>query len=274
MGQRTCVVHLLRATNATDAAERFFASYRRFPAGAPHDVLLVCKGFVGGALPRTILDAVGGVAHKTIFIPDEGFDITAYHAAARATDASHLALFNSFSEILADQWLEKLVAAVEDNTGAAGATGSFESAWTNTVAAIREKPLRLLSPRGGIAALVRTRRRFPPFPNVHLRSNALVIARERFLALSGTHIRSKIDAEALESGRDSLSLRLRAMSLALRVVDRDGALWREEGWPKSRTFRSGAQEGLLVADNRTREYAAAGEQRRAALARMAWGGAA
>jgi hypothetical protein len=58
------------------------------------------------------------------------------------------------------------------------------------------------------------------------------------------------------------------------VVDRHGKLFTQEGWPASRTFRSGQQEGLLVADNRTDDFASGPPERREMLARLAFGDAA
>jgi hypothetical protein len=58
------------------------------------------------------------------------------------------------------------------------------------------------------------------------------------------------------------------------VVGRDGAAYEPAEWPNSRTFRVDEQENLLVADNRTDEYASADAATRAALRRMAWGDAA
>ena len=41
----TAVVHLVRAGNQPELLERFLASYRRHPAGHPHRLVIVCKGF-------------------------------------------------------------------------------------------------------------------------------------------------------------------------------------------------------------------------------------
>jgi len=55
------------------------------------------------------------------------------------------------------------------------------------------------------------------------------------------------------------------------VAGRDGRVYGSEEWPASRTFRSGEQDNLLVADNRTEQYHAADPTRRGELARFAWG---
>jgi hypothetical protein len=55
------------------------------------------------------------------------------------------------------------------------------------------------------------------------------------------------------------------------VVDRDGRVLAPQDWPESLTFRSGNQERLLVADNRTNDYQTAGIGRRRRRARRAFG---
>jgi hypothetical protein len=67
-----------------------------------------------------------------------------------------------------------------------------------------------------------------------------------------------------------MTARLLRSGLAVRVVGRDGACYPPEHWARSRTFRSSNQENLLIADNRTRQYAEADESTRRMLATRAW----
>jgi hypothetical protein len=60
--------------------------------------------------------------------------------------------------------------------------------------------------------------------------------------------------------------------LEARVVGRDGVAYPPECWQESRTFRTGEQENLLIADNRTRHYQDGGRLTRWGLAWLAWGG--
>ncbi len=98
-----------------------------------------------------------------------------------------------------------------------------------------------------------------------------MIARELALDLDWRGGRTKLGALRLESGRRSLSRQVLRRGLGLRVIDRFGGEWEPEDWPRSRTFRSGDQGGLLIADNRTAQYEQAGLAERERLARMAWG---
>lgn len=55
------------------------------------------------------------------------------------------------------------------------------------------------------------------------------------------------------------------------VVGRDGVAYPPERWRESATFRSGDQRNLLIADNRTEQYAAADPRFKRTLEEMAWG---
>jgi hypothetical protein len=83
----------------------------------------------------------------------------------------------SHSELLTSAWLKKLALHLDrPEVRLVGATGLFES-------------LSTLDPR------------FPPFPNVHIRSNGFMVERELLgELLSGIIIRDKLDAYFVESG--------------------------------------------------------------------------
>ena len=55
------------------------------------------------------------------------------------------------------------------------------------------------------------------------------------------------------------------------VVDRDGRVVAPDDWPEARVFRSGNQERLLAADNRTIDYQCVSLRRRTRRARLAFG---
>jgi len=112
---------------------------------------------------------------------------------------------------------------------------------------------------------------FPPFPNPHIRSNGFMIERERFIALSERPLRSKADASLFESGHNSITTQLRRAGLGAIVVGGDGVGYSVNDWPRSRTFRLGEQENLLITDNHTRAFAAMSEPAKAAHALMTWG---
>jgi hypothetical protein len=82
---------------------------------------------------------------------------------------------------------------------------------------------------------------------------------------------TKSGAWRLENGKRNVTQQVWEDGLEALVVGRDGEAYAHERWYESHTFRSGGQRNLLVADNRTRQFAEAdpAEQRR--LAELAWG---
>jgi hypothetical protein len=94
---------------------------------------------------------------------------------------------------------------------------------------------------------------------------------EVFRGVAMPRFARKTDVYRLESGRESLTAQIRDMGLAAFVVGRDGCAYARDQWPASRTFWQGAQENLLIADNRTEDYQLGDTEARAALSRYAWG---
>jgi hypothetical protein len=157
-----------------------------------------------------------------------------------------------------------------------GATGSSESYFTNLS---RSRPhLSLRNVSGSLRnyfawrrMLKEARENFDPFPNYHLRTNCFAVARELVLELAFESEVVKMDSLKYESSKDSLTRQIIARDLPVLVVGRNGEAYAKEHWRESRTFRSGEQENLLVADNRTRQYAEADARTKAYLEQCAWG---
>lgn len=112
---------------------------------------------------------------------------------------------------------------------------------------------------------------FPPFPNPHIRSNGFMLSRRLLLETQSAEIVTKLDACAFESGSESLTSRLRRKGLGTLIVGRDGGAYDVADWPRSGTFRLGAQESLLIADNQSRQFDAMTPGTRATHIRMTWG---
>jgi len=190
-----------------------------------------------------------------------------------------LCFLNSYATMLTPGWLRKLYGhATQPGVGAAGATGSWESFYTNYLLRVTElgPPTSPTARATHLARLWRLRRyraHFRPAPNPHLRSNAFMIERSRWLALSHSSLKTKWSTWLFESGKAGMTPQLAAQGLEVVVVGRNGRGYSRDEWPASGTFRSGDQANLLVADNRTRQYAEAGEEGRRHLSRLAWGAA-
>ncbi len=251
-----CVVHLVWAPYGPGLLERFLASLRRNPPGVEHELLVVFNGFGPGGVEPGFTAALAGVAHRALVLPRPVQDLAAYRAALDATRARVVCCTNSHAEALVPGWLGLLAGALErPRAGLAGATGSWESAFSDAPASLRWARLR----------------QFRRFPNPHLRTNAFAGRRALLLALDWTASDDKLGALRLESGRRGLAAQVRRRGLELLVVGRDGTAWPAPDWQRSATFRAGGQARLLVADNRTRQYIEAAPDERRRLARMAWG---
>jgi len=122
-----------------------------------------------------------------------------------------------------------------------------------------------------VPQLVEGIRSFPSFPAPHLRTNTFAVERATLDRLKLTFAQGRLRAHRLESGHQSVTRQMRALGLRTLVVDRDGASYDEDQWDRARTFWQGDQEGLLVADNQTRDYRDGDALRRTTLSRFAWG---
>ena len=248
-----CVVHLVWGPLGPEPVARFAASLQAHPAGIEHELLVLRNGVEGD--PAPVREALGGLAHREHRLPAPVQDLPAYRAALERCAPGPVVFLNSYARVLADGWLATLLAPLAAGAGLVGASGSWESAFTSA-------PRDLVLQRA---------RQFPAFPNPALRTNAWGGDRDLLLSLDWGMAPTKLGALQLESGRQSLTRQVRARGLPVVVVGRDGRAHPPAGWAASRTFRAGGQEQLLVADNRTDDYAAADAAERARLARMAWG---
>ena len=285
--KRLAVVHLIRKRNGLEPARRFLSSYRSFDPGIEHELVLLFKGFGADAERAPYRELAEGLRYHELGVPDRGFDVTAYWAAAETLEYERYCFLNSFSEVCADRWLEKLYhGAIRRGIGVAGATGSYQSflpASLRSYLAIS----RRVHHRGPIKDLLMflpfahelnyLRRKllhglgFDPFPNYHVRTNAFILERELMRRAVHLPIQSKADSYRFESGRTGLTRQLLDKGLDVLVAGADGECYRKEDWHRSNTFWQSRQENLLVADNQTRQYAQGSDELRKLLSHLAWG---
>ena len=270
------VVHLVWKAAGLDPFRRFIESYRSHPAGVDHRLVVLYNGFAAADL-KPYRDELAGIPHDELRVPRRSFDLYAYFWAAARRRAQHVCFVNSYSIILVDGWLAALYRhAIRPGVGAVGATGSWESAFSNYTRRLAELG-RPRSPVGWALHLNRLRKlrryrmNFDPAPNPHLRSNAFLVDRVRWLALRRPGLTSKWQTLLFESGKDGMARQLKDQGLEVLVAGRDGEAYPPERWPESRTFRQGNQENLLVGDNRTRQYDEAEEPMRRYMREIAWG---
>lgn len=262
------LVHLVWAPLGPEPLRAFLRSYRAHPAGAEHElvVLLNGAGTKAGPLSRKdLLAELGDTAHRLIDLERPLTDLAAYGQAAMRLEHEWLCFVNSYGVILTDGWLGQLAhAAGQPGVGIAGATGSWESQaeWR------RGQPTGWLRQLSAVRA---ARRDYPRFPNPHIRTTAFLLRRQAVLELGLDKAVDKRAAYLLESAHNGITRRLGERGLRAVVVGRDGRVYEVDEWPLSRTYRSGGQDNLLVADNRTTDWQEASPRIRRQLSRDAWG---
>jgi len=298
------VVYLCRFAEGEEPVHRFLRSYRTHPAGFEHDLHVVFKGFPNREASDRLRALFGELLIGTIELEDTGFDIGSYAAAAKAVANSQLLFFNTFSEILANDWLAHFAKALAlPGVGLVGATGSWQSVRSGYEARL----LRLLRQPGWYLSRRAFARAAPadedigepddevqvdfrrwlrragrigqyPFrvygfrgyPNPHIRTNAFMIQREIFSSLRGTVFMRKMDAYKFESGRRSMTRQIMARGLRAVVLDRWGKIYDIPEWKSSSTFWTDVQQNLLVADNQTNSYSTGSDRHRKMLRCYAW----
>jgi len=253
----TCLVHLVWAPLGPAPLQRFIDSYRSHAPGAEHRLLVVMKGFATGTDRGPWRQVLSAVAHDEFDAEVGTLDLGTYRSMVELVqEAERYCFTNSSSVVLADGWLAHLDRNLRTpGVGLVGAAGSFESAYSVAPFWLRR----------------RRQRDFPPFPNPNIRTNGFALSRELALLLDWPPPQRKLDAWRLESGKRSITHQVLERGLQALVVGRDGVGYPPERWQKSATFRSGDQRNLLIADNRTNQYAEAGPELRRRLEQMAWG---
>ena len=247
--ERTAVLYLSRKGNPPQLSRAFLHSLLHQPAGAAFDLIFVLKGFAAGEIDENLppfAKALPCPVHE-LRIRDEIFHIAVFFELAAALAGYDRILFlNSYSRLLGHNWLASFEHGFAEvpNCGVVGATGGYE-----------------VMP--GL-----------PFPNIGLRTNAFLIARDLFTSLDPGALETQRGGNQFEAGHKGMTKQIRAMGLEAVIADKFGKIWRHEDWPESRTFRSYNQEGLLVSDNRTAQFMASSNRKRWRLARLNWGDAA
>jgi hypothetical protein len=272
-----CVAHLVWKPLGVEVFEAFVDSYRGHRAGIGHELVLVFKDFSFGDERKEYTTLVEDVPHRPHEVSGDGYDITAYFAVAQELGHRYLCFLNSYSRVVADDWLAMLHGQIDQpGVGLVGASGSFESpleGHLRHVARVRygRRPSGLRRRLADRRLATSLERDFEPFPNPHVRTNGFMLERTAMLDLRFGGEQTKLDSLRFESGKESMTRQVLGRGLDVRIVGRDGEGYAIGRWPESRTFRAGDQENLLIADNRTRQYQQAPPARRAQLRRNTWG---
>jgi hypothetical protein len=268
------------------------------------DLVLAMKGFARAEDADPYLAQARHLRPEVLYFNDEGLDLGVYIAAAAQLRRDRYCFMNSYSEPLAESWLAGLDAALaQPRVGLVGATGSWAStrSWVAYSLRLPSAYRGVLPPRQiarkafasidlersgaaqpsraeSLLAKLRVLGQMPeqilafePFPAYHIRTNAFMITHATLSRLRLHAVQDKFDAYLLENGRQSITRQVHGLGLRTLVVDRAATSYDHDRWHLSRTLWQGAQEGLLVADNQTRSYAAGDADRRRLLSGFAWG---
>lgn len=272
-----CVVHLVWVPSGLEPLKRFLSSYSAHRAGIEHDLLVIFNGFNSEHELAAFNRMLTGYKYKSLLLWEFGLDINSYFLAVKEAAYKFYCFLNSYSIILDADWLLKMRSHIrKEGIGLVGATGSYESFYTNYLIEQNilddspfSKKIKAHSRRKFEACKLKYR--FDLFPNYHIRSNAFMISRDVLLKLRYGSVRNKMDTYKFESGKKSMTKQVMNMNLKVLVVGRDGIGYEKETWYKSKTFRQGDQSNLLISDNQTNIYIAADPEMKVKLARYAWG---
>ena len=239
-----CVVYLLREQKAVAS---FFESYESHPAGMKHQLLVLNKGQRATVAPKP--------DWLTASMSDRGMGLRAFSLACRkfARTFDYLCCLNSWSVIQSDDWLAKLYAGIQaPGAGIAGATGSWESFYTNQSTWLK-------------------RQLFAPAPNYHIRTTGFIMRTEVMRLVWPRFSITKKFEYLSELGKNGVTQKIMRLGLQPYVVGTDGIVYPKDQWPAAKTFRTGNQENLLIGDNQTSQYQAAGAELRQWLTMRAYG---
>jgi hypothetical protein len=145
----TAVVHLVWGPLGIEPLHAFLRSYHAHDAGAPHELVVVFNGvplYPGAGPGRTrpsaqrqspageapdreaLLAELKDTPHRLIELEQPVQDLAAYVLAAQQLEHGRLCFLNSYSRILAADWLAKLSDGLDQpQTGLVAATGSWAS---------------------------------------------------------------------------------------------------------------------------------------------------
>jgi hypothetical protein len=146
------VVHLVWGPLGTVPLREFLASYRRHEPGVPHELVVLLNN-VPDALRPELEAELQGFEHRLLATPEPVQDLTAYAHAAERLEHERLCFLNSYSAILAPDWLAKLDHALDQpRAGLVGATGSWASLHSAVLNAfLLPNPYRRVVPERSVA---------------------------------------------------------------------------------------------------------------------------
>jgi hypothetical protein len=273
------IIYIARGFGAGfESAKRFFDGYKNNPPGVLSNLYIVTKGWSKKEESDRLKIFAREFSGSLIDLPDDGYDWGAYMRVIPQLNSEWICLLNTHSCPISAGWLNKLYECAKgDSTiGACGATGSWGTWYFRNPLLEQNFGSLVLYPARIIKNLKNHLTRIHdniPFPNPHLRSNALFLRRKLFMEFCASKSipQRKSDSHLLESGQKGLSNFLLSRELTIRVVGSNGLAYGPESWVESETFRIPSQRNLLISDNQTRSYEVASHSKKRRLEYESWG---
>ena len=277
---KVSVVYLVWIPYGVELFRNFIMSYNKYDAGLKHDLILLFNGVnaTEDTAPFHEVAKQFDLSYNS-FTRQSGLDLDAYFWIAEQLDSSYFFFLNSFSRILADNWLQKLVRYMSNpKIGIISPSGSYQSYYSsvfinNSWKWDREKSVKENYSKYSllIKAFFYWRFLFPSFPNPHIRTSAFLISRQLFLDIKRKELENKFMAYKLESGYYSITRQILKKGLEVLVVDQDGEAYKIPEWIRTNIFWKGDQQGLLISDKQSEEYRLSNDAIKNKLTKLAWG---
>lgn len=212
-------VHVARpeaADEFNEAAKRFVASYKEFPAEHEHDLVVV---FCNGSASPEMIEIYDGLTPRNVFYDGSGRDVGAQQATALESKCDFSVAVNSRVYFHKAGWLKRMMEAREQNgPGVYAAMASFEGC-----------------PLGQV------------WPNPHLRTAFYGMDTELWHQFPHA-INSRADSFRFESGEWNIANWCEANGYRAMLVSWGGC-WDRHDWRQvPNGFRSGDQSNCLVWD--------------------------
>lgn len=276
------VVYLSSLPYGIDYFKNFVDSYVAHNAGYIHDLIIAFSGSQKADLEKknAFLQYLQdkNISNFTELKFEGGQDIEIYGEIASTITTDFVLFFNTYTQILKQDWLKFYIENFDDSTGVIGASGSNQSYWSavfqlNPIFWERKKSIsdNIKKYKLFLKAIFYWRFLFKPFPNPHLRTTAFMVRPQQFLQIKCKPITSKFKAYQFENGRNSMTNQVLKMKLHVKVIDNEGRPYLIENWKNSYTFWRGNQEKLLVLDNQSLRYSNADKTEKIDMQKLAWG---
>lgn len=227
------------------AVERFIASYRKYPAGIDHSLVIIAKNCNDKYVYRKLCQMAAKNNARVIDLPDDGWDFGAYFRVSELLDSDYVLFMGSSINIACDNWLSMLYRPFKEDPSVqlVGPMGS----WGDSTGKV--------------------------FPNYHIRTCSFMLKRELFREYISTQKFpvTKDDTYGLEHGENSITNFVLNKGYKAVVVNRDGEIFSPENWVFSKTFRYPDECKPILVDQHFLFYYTLDETHKKFLERAAWG---